>query len=234
MKTVNYFCILSAGKGIRLGFNKNKGLINLAGKTILGLNLEKLNEADQIDKILVVTNSESKDEIDSELKKYKSEKLYSKSILGGYERQDSALAGLKFFKDNSLKERDIVLFHNVANPFFSISELNDLILNAKTFNAAVLAQKMKDTIRKVDENLNSSGVIPRKDLYRMQTPQALEAMCAVKSFKKAYDDKYLGTDDVELAENAGFNVKIVECSDSNFKITTKEDYYLAEYILEKK
>ena len=123
---MNYFCILSAGKGVRLGFNKNKGLIKLNGKSILALNIEKLIKAEQIDKILVVTNKESKTEIDNEIQKYKSEKLYSESILGGYERQDSALMGLSYFKDHGLKEKDVVLFHNVANPFFTIDELNKL------------------------------------------------------------------------------------------------------------
>ena len=34
---MNYFCILSAGKGTRLGFNQNKGLIKLNKKTMLDL-----------------------------------------------------------------------------------------------------------------------------------------------------------------------------------------------------
>jgi 2-C-methyl-D-erythritol 4-phosphate cytidylyltransferase len=41
----------------------------------------------------------------------------------------------------------------------------------------------------------------------------------------------IATDDSSLVERAGYRVKIIKGSSNNFKITTKEDWIMAEALL---
>jgi len=56
----------------------------------------------------------------------------------------------------------------------------------------------------------------------------------LRAFEKAFEEKFYGTDDVQLVERIHGKIKIVECSYENIKITTKEDIELAEKIIEKR
>jgi len=97
--------------------------------------------------------------------------------------------------------------------------------------ASVVAHKTKDTIRQVNKNGMSLGVIDRTKLWNMQTPQSIKFFLAKKAFEKAKKDKFLGTDDVSLVERLGKKVKIISASDNNFKITTPKDLALAKILL---
>ena len=68
----------------------------------------------------------------------------------------------------------------------------------------------------------------------MQTPQTIEFELMKKSFEKAFNENFYGTDDVQLVERIGEKVKIVECSYENIKLTTPEDIEFGERILEKR
>jgi 2-C-methyl-D-erythritol 4-phosphate cytidylyltransferase len=68
----------------------------------------------------------------------------------------------------------------------------------------------------------------------MQTPQTIEFSLAEKAFKKAFEEGFYGTDDVQLVERIKGKVNIVECSPENIKITTPMDLEIAERILEKR
>jgi len=230
---MTYFVILSAGKGTRLGFNQNKGLVKLNNKSIVSYSIDLTISSKEIDKILIVSSPDDKKELDLEITKFDSNKLFQKSILGGERRQDSSYNAIKFL-ENKASADDVVVFHNVANPFFTKEELENLIISCKRCKASVLAQKVKDTIRKTDKNLISTKLISRENLYKMQTPQALNFQIAKSGFELVNKKNIQITDDVQVAEELGIKPQIIECSDLNFKITTKEDYSLAEYLLQKK
>lgn len=51
--------------------------------------------------------------------------------------------------------------------------------------------------------------------------------------KRQKEDNYLGTDDSMLVERTGQKIKMVEGSYDNIKITTPEDLYVGERILER-
>jgi 2-C-methyl-D-erythritol 4-phosphate cytidylyltransferase len=63
----------------------------------------------------------------------------------------------------------------------------------------------------------------------IQTPQTF----LIGQIKKAYDieEKTEFTDDASVAEYAGFEINLIDGSNSNIKITTNEDLLLAEIIL---
>ena len=54
-----------------------------------------------------------------------------------------------------------------------------------------------------------------------------------EAFKKAYDEKFYGTDDASLIERIGEEVKMVEGFYVNIKITTREDMMMADALMKK-
>ena len=232
---MNIAIILASGMGKRMGAEKNKTLLNLGNKPLIFYTLENFEKSKAIDKIILVVREEEKKVFQRIVEKYKLKKIEA-IISGGKERQDSGYNGVIFVKENfkKLKKDSILIFHNGANPFVAQNEIKEVILNTKKFGASVVAHKTKDTIRQVDKNGNSVGVIDRSNLWNMQTPQAIKFPLAVKAFLKAKADNFLGTDDVSLVERLGKKVKVIEASQNNFKVTTPLDLELARIILRNK
>ena len=58
---------------------------------------------------------------------------------------------------------------------------------------------------------------------------ALGVIVLIQTIAKKQGD--VVTDDCMLAENLGFKVKLVDCTNENIKLTTYDDLYVAEAIL---
>jgi 2-C-methyl-D-erythritol 4-phosphate cytidylyltransferase len=249
---MNIAIILAGGKGVRLKQKKNKALVLLNKKEMIYYSLKTFQAHKQIDEIVVVAAKKDIKAIQTFLDKHKFSKVVA-IVKGGTERQDSAFNGLKFIKrfnppsppcqggndDGNVAPliggvggvKDIVLFHNVANPFVSAKEISQLITAARKYGAAVVGMPVKDTIKQVDKNQIIKKTLPRQNLWAVQTPQAIKFSLAWQAFNKAQADKFLGTDDVFLVERLGRKVKIIPGNEENFKITTPVDLKKAELIL---
>ena len=127
-----------------------------------------------------------------------------------------------------------MLFHNGANPFVTQKEINQSVTEAGKHGACVVAHPTKDTVKEVDEKGLVMKTLERKKLWSMQTPQAIEFQLAHEAFSKADQDGFLGTDDVSLVERLGKEVKVINGSSYNFKITHPIDLELANLIIRKK
>jgi len=229
---MNYVVICAGGKGKRMDTGKNKIFIKLKGKEIITRTLEVFENAEEINGIIISTSPQDIGEIEKIIEREKFRKIES-IVEGGEKRQDSVWNGIKKLEGTAQKE-DIVLIHNAANPFVEENTINSCIEQAKEFGAAVAAQRVKDTIKRVNEDLIVKETLNRKELWQMQTPQAILFHIVLRAFEKAFEEKFYGTDDVQLVERIHGKIKIVECSYENIKITTKEDIELAEKIIEKR
>ena len=76
-------------------------------------------------------------------------------------------------------------------------------------------------------------MILQTENYCGTTPQCFKYDVIKKAYEKAKEDNYLGTDDSMLVERTGQKIKMVEGSYDNIKITTPEDLYVGERILER-
>lgn len=231
---MNIAVILSSGIGKRMGAGENKVFLELAGKPLIYHTIKIFQEAQEIDGIVVTSRKEERSRIDKLVERYNFFKT-RRAIVGGKERQDSSRAGLKFVVDDfKTKDDDIILFHNGANPFFTEKEIEGVIAGAKKHGAAAVAHRTKDTIKRVSDEGRVVRTLERAGLWNMQTPQAIKMDLAVRAFKKAEEDNFLGTDDISLVENLGEKPLVIEASDNNFKITTPIDLKLAEIIIKEK
>ncbi|HIP49994.1 MAG TPA: 2-C-methyl-D-erythritol 4-phosphate cytidylyltransferase [Candidatus Pacebacteria bacterium] len=230
---MNIAIILASGMGKRMGADKNKVFLELGGKPLIFYTLDNFEQSPDVDEIVIVAKEDEINDMQEIVDEFGFEKV-SHIIAGGKERQNSGHNGVKCVRDNYDNEDIIVLFHNGANPFVSEHEIKCVADAAHKNGAAVVAHPTKDTIRKVDNDNISKGVIDRSELWNMQTPQAIQLELALKAFDEAEEKDFIGTDDVSLVEELGGDVIIVEASDNNFKVTTPIDLALAEVILSQK
>ena len=229
----NTVLILASGMGKRMKAGKNKVFLEINQKPILYYTIKNFELSSVIQNIVLVLKQEEVDFVRKLIKKYDFKKVKD-VIIGGKERQDSSYNGLNFVHKNYNTKDAIIVFHNGANPFVTQSEIENVISEASKFGAAVVAHKTKDTIRKVDSDSFSGGIIEREKLWNMQTPQAIQLNLAKKSFDYAFENNFVATDDCSMVENYGVSVKIIEASENNFKITTPLDLKLAKVILREK
>ena len=71
----------------------------------------------------------------------------------------------------------------------------------------------------------------REGLWRVQTPQAFRYDLLGEAFRNA--DSFYGTDEAALIEHLGQEVRVVDGSEWNLKITRPEDLVLGESIVAK-
>jgi 2-C-methyl-D-erythritol 4-phosphate cytidylyltransferase len=230
---MNIAIILASGMGKRMGADKNKVFLELSGKPLIFYTLDNFEQSEDIDEIVIVAKEDEIEDMQELVDEFGFEKVVD-VIAGGEERQYSGYNGVRCVGEKCCEGDVVVLFHNGANPFVSNEEIRRVADEARTNGAAVVAHKTKDTIRRVDEDNKSKGVVDRSELWNMQTPQAIQLELALEAFENAKEKDFLGTDDVSLVEELGQDVVVVEASDNNFKITTPIVLALAEVILNQK
>ncbi|MBM7704991.1 2-C-methyl-D-erythritol 4-phosphate cytidylyltransferase [Metabacillus iocasae] len=216
--------IPAAGQGKRMGAGKNKQFIDLQGTPLIIHTLRIFENDSACDSVILVVNQNEVALFENLMSKHDIRKVHS-IVVGGQERQHSVYNGLQAVGDT-----EVVLIHDGARPFVKKELIHELVQHTKTEGAAVLAVRVKDTIKRV-ENQHVMETVERSSLWAIQTPQAFLLPLIKEAHEKAMEAGYLGTDDASLVERMGEKVAIVEGSYDNIKLTTKEDLLYAEAIL---
>lgn len=215
--------IPAAGVGRRMGGSADaprKQFRTLGGAPVLVRTLEVFERHPAIDAFVVSGPTGEADALRDELEAAGLAKLHA-VVEGGATRQASVGNGLAAVPADTR----IVLVHDAVRPFLPADRLSAVIEAAHTHRAAALAIPMADTVRRAEED-GFGATVPRDDLWRMQTPQAFRLDLLRAAHAQFYD--VTGTDEVELVQRTGHAVRIVEGSALTFKITTPDDWALAE------
>ncbi|MDR2351306.1 MAG: 2-C-methyl-D-erythritol 4-phosphate cytidylyltransferase, partial [Endomicrobium sp.] len=148
-------------------------------------------------------------------------------VAGGQERFDSVKNGLALIKDDI----DFAAVHDAARPLISKWDILAVLKEATQTKAAIAVEKIKDTIKLVSSKKQILKTLDRNVLRNAQTPQIFE----IKLLKKAYSKKNMKatTDDSQVIEKLKIKVSTVETKFPNFKVTTKQDFVLAEKLLKR-
>src|SRR3989344_1953336 len=227
---MNFAIIVAAGKSRRMKKSINKVFLPLISKPMIYYTIKNFQECNLIDEIIVVAQKNDIKKINEIKQEYNFNKI-KKIAEGGIERQDSVHKGLISIKN--AKNDDVIVVHNGSSPLVKENEIVECINAAKKYGAAVSGFPLKDTIKKINNDFVEK-TIDRKDVYQVQTPQAIKYGLFVKAFENAERWGLKFTDDVSLVEALGKKVKIVPCSYENIKITTEDDLRIAEGILMKR
>lgn len=221
--------IVAAGNGKRMKSAIAKQYLDLKGRSILSYTIDKFEESPVVNEIILVTGKDEIEYVKTEIiDRYGFTKV--KSIVeGGSERQYSVENGLNNVSDDC----DIVMIHDGVRPFIEENSIVTLVEDTAKFGACVMGVFVKDTIKLCDENGFVVDTPDRNLLWHAQTPQCFKYDIIKKAYQKAREDNYLGTDDSMLVERTGQKIKMIEGSYDNIKITTPEDLYVGERVLER-
>lgn len=143
------------------------------------------------------------------------------AVPGGGTRQASVAAALAALPD---EPQAAVLIHDGVRPFPPVGPIRDALAALDRWDGAVLAEPSTDTLKRVDGSLKILATEPREQFYRAQTPQVARLGAWREAFAAAEHDGFTGTDDVQLLERLGLQVKVVPSPGSNLKITNPEDW----------
>ncbi len=216
--------VLGAGRGERLGQPLPKAFVCLAGSTLIERSIRALFESGVVGRIQPVLDP-------AEFERFKELELHDirslvGPVAGGAARQDSMRGGLRSLP----KEVDWVVVHDAARCLVSPTDIRRVVAMARKTGAAILAEPVRDTIKRVAE-AQIVETPPRDTCWAAQTPQVMRRDWLEAAIQAAAEAGRLGTDDAQLLEWAGHPVRIVEPATPNPKITRPEDLAFAEAIV---
>ena len=225
----NAVIIVAAGQGVRAAGAgaKPKQYLEIGGRTVLARSIGAFLEHGQIHLVQPVINMDDRGLYDGAMRPCQSPKLLA-PVAGGQNRQQSVLAGLEALEAHSPAN---VLIHDAARPFITAPVIDAVIEALQSVPAALAALPLSDTL-KAGENARVTRTVSRDGLWRAQTPQGFR-FAAILDAHRAADLAGRGdfTDDAGIAEWQGMEVALVMGSERNIKLTTKEDFALAEHLL---
>lgn len=227
--------LVAAGSGTRMkqfkkkdGTSVNKVFRTIGDVPVIAHTIHAFEQSDCIDEIVLVTRESDIAELAQIVKEFNFRKIGS-IVSGGESRQQSVVNGLAEVKS------EIVLIHDGARALITpqiIRRVYDAVCegNAAGVTAAV---RVKDTIKRADENAVVIESIPRDALWSIQTPQGFYTKDILNFHQRGAAAGASFTDDCMAAEFCGARVALVEGDYTNIKITTEEDMAYAEFLIAK-
>lgn len=216
--------VVAAGSSRRMGGAGSKVFADLCGKPVLRYSLEALAACGRIEEICVVCRAE-----DMEQAREAARGLSKPVVLaqGGPTRQESVWNGVLALQPES----GYLLIHDGARPFVTPQVIENVCRDALQFGAATAAVPSKDTCKLRGSGGFVEATPPREKLAAVQTPQAFERGMYEYAARRAQNEGLDCTDDCQLIEWAGGQVKLSEGAYRNFKLTTPEDMVTARAFL---
>jgi 2-C-methyl-D-erythritol 4-phosphate cytidylyltransferase len=222
--------VVAGGLGVRFGGHTPKQYRLLRGVPIVLRALRPFTSHPDIAQVVLVlppTDAAEPPAFLSELRRSSEASAFS-IVPGGPHRSDSVRAGLAQLRQDCT----VVLVHDGARPFVERDVIDAVIGYARQGEGAVAAVPLADTLKEASRR-EPSRVLrtrPRARLWRAQTPQGFPRGILEQAYQRAARLRRRASDDAALVEALGFAVRLVPDSSRNFKITTAEDFHLAELL----
>ena len=230
--------VLSAGKGSRMHSAVPKQYLLLEGKPILCYSLLAFQQS-MVEEIVLVAQEGDIPFCRGEIVERYGLSKVTAVIAGGKERYHSEFQGLKELGRRE-SAPDYVMIHDGARPFVTEDIIARCAEGAEKYQACVAAMPVKDTIKVADALQFAKETPRRENLWQVQTPQAFSFPLIYQAYEEllghgAQKDPHFITDDAMVLEAVcGQKVKLVEGSYENIKITTQEDFDVAQALCKKK
>jgi len=222
----NYAIITAAGKGTRLPGAVAKQFRPVGSKPLLAWTIDKFEQCPAIDAIhLVVSGEELNYTHEAVVDRFKYKKV-ERIVAGGKTRFDSLLCGLRSIPETA----NLVYIHDGVRPLVSIAEIEAVGKQAEAFDAAILAVRQTETLKRIEDGF-VIATLDRDKIWVAQTPQVFKYEAIISAYIQALESKRDFTDDSSVCEAFGISVRIVEGSTANIKVTTPEDLDLARKLL---
>ncbi len=205
------FLIMAAGRGTRLG-GVPKQFRPLGGKDVWRWSLD-LARSLNVDQIVLVVPEETEGQL-SEL---------CKDLLvtsGGSTRTESVIRGLERC------DADWVLIHDGARPFASKKLCRSIMDSVQKEEGVIPVVPVYDAVKRVEGD--ELETVDRSRLFLTQTPQAFHRLSLLNLLKRL---SVGSKDEAEPWIESGKRITTVVGEKNNFKITTEEDWEMAQSVV---
>jgi len=227
--------ILAAGSGARLGADRPKAFVELAGRPLWEWSLYALRAVPEIGRIVVTIPPADAD--DAAVHAYSAgipESMDALAVTGGATRSESVARALAAAGDGG--PEDLVVVHDAARPLASAELVRRTLAtlagdSGAGLDAAIAAVPVSDTVKRVGDGGVVVETLDRSALWAVQTPQVFRRAALERALEVPAEILAQATDDAWLVERLGGRVAIVPADSSNLKITTPMDLALAELLI---
>ena len=229
MERKKYLIVTAGGMGTRMGGNVPKQFLEIKGKAILHITLERFLEAEPDLHVITVLPQEHV----NSWRQYCQQANFNcpqRLVKGGFTRFHSVKNALEYVPDGVL-----VAVQDGVRPLLSVGKIRELFAAAQNVPALIPVLPVTDTLKVLqkgaDGALHSTGEsVDRSRIWGAQTPQIFHSEVLKAAYGQGYDTLF--TDDASVAEKFGIPLSFAEGEKYNIKITTPEDLVLAQAIID--
>ena len=230
---MNVAIILAGGHGSRTEQDIPKQFMNIYEKPLIIYTLENFQNNPEIDAIEVVCLDGWHEVLRAYAKQYGIDKLQW-IISGGADGQESISKGVMNLAD-VCSENDVILIHDAIRPFIPGEIITDAIVTCRKYGSGLSAVRCQETIVHTEDGVEGNENIDRKEVMRVQTPQAYLYGKAKWAYEEAErrgitGEVYINTLMLHLGEHVFFS----KGTEKNVKITTIDDLELFKSLLRMK
>jgi 2-C-methyl-D-erythritol 4-phosphate cytidylyltransferase len=218
--------VVAAGSGERLGADRPKAFVVLAGRPLVAWSLEAIAAAGVPRAVIAVPPGHCATAEDVLADATGAFALGLAFVEGGVTRSESVRNALAAAGD-----AEAVLVHDAARPLATPELFRRTLAGLADADAAIAAARVTDTVKEAGPDGLVVRTHDRARLWAIQTPQAFRAATLRRALDVPADVLAQATDDAWLVERAGGSVRVVESPPANFKVTTPHDLAVAESLL---
>lgn len=221
-----YAIITAGGTGTRMGADRPKQLLELEGKPVLRWTMELFQRLPEPVELIVVMN-EGIREVWKDYCRQAQFRLRHRLVTGGITRFHSVRNGLRLVEPGAL-----VAVHDAVRPFATGQMIEAAFRMAAKEGSAIPYVDVVDSLRsrKPDcEGRLLTEPVDRSLFMGVQTPQVFRSDELLQAYKLPYRTSF--TDDASVMEAAGYPLSFLPGSRFNIKLTTPEDWRLAQLFI---
>ena len=229
---MNFALIFAGGVGRRMNnADLPKQFLEIAGKTILSLTIERFQNHSEIDGIVVVCVDSHIDKCRSEISKNNLSKVID-VVPGGETAQESILLGLRRLRQFD-EGNNTVLIHDGVRPLIEDELITRNIQTVKEHGSSVTIVACNETVL-LEQKDESGGynALDRESCVIARAPQCYRLNDVLPVAEAAFKAGHEFVDTYSLMESTGISAVPVECDHKNIKITTHSDYLMAKILIE--
>lgn len=217
----------AAGKSTRFATqqSKKKVFVELKGRPVWVRTAEMFTNREDVAQTILVVSPE---DIDFFKEKFRPNIAFMniEIVTGGAERADSVMNALARVR----ADIDFVAVHDAARPLIVKDWINKVFQAAERHDAVMLATPVTSTLKRVGKDNRVEETVSRTNLWAAQTPQVFRRQLLLDAYARRGDLQ--PTDEAQLVEQIGHPVHIVEGSPLNIKITSQDDFRMAEFLMD--
>ena len=221
--------VTAGGSGSRMGASVPKQFLELEGRAILQMTIERFREAcPDIQVITVLPEAHL-----AWWRRYCQARNFNcpqRLVQGGFTRFHSVKNALAYVPDGA-----VVAVHDGVRPLLSAALIRTMFERMDSVRALIPVVPCVDTLKVLDKAPDGSlrtadEEVDRSRIFGAQTPQMFLSEDLKAAYTQGFDLSF--TDDASVARRYGIPLSYIAGERNNIKLTTPEDLSLAEAILQ--